>query len=370
MFEYTIKQTGKVLSIESGYKININKRDNKIHKIYFETDGSFQGSLFIALLNPATKKYTIVPLMEDKSFIITSSISKYPGVWALILIASETNNSELDLEVVPDLTKSTMLDYTKITYVSNIFERIVVKDNYLNDNNQDELPPETELAINEALLKLVEYRDKLLQAAIDSKESLEEIQNLRDQVQDFQEQVSNDKKVVEEHAKTASKDSEEIKQIYDKQQNIQIKVSIDAEAARNASQTASTAAQNSLRYLNDILLASMKVDQNVEKNERIAQDVADTKNEVEVFSNLAYVFTQRAEKASENAKISEDNSKISEENAKMYEELAEQHAKESGYVYFDINDAGHLIETMTSNVTDLNFSLQDGRLLLDVYQTD
>ena len=74
-----------------------------------------------------------------------------------------------------------------------------------------------------------------------------------------------------------------------------------------------------------------------------------------------------------NAKASEDNAKISEVNASAsateaeeWADKAEQSAEDAGYMEFHIDDNGHLIFERTSNVDQIDFSLVNGHLILEV----
>lgn len=134
--EHFITQTGKnlVCSNESG-KIIINKYDNKISKIIFKLDNTIPGRLYFAMLNPVTNKYFITPLVND-AVTITTRISAYPGVWNTLLLGIQD-----DYEIVDE-----NIDQSKVTYVSNEFKRIVVRDNFLSENIEDiELAPNPEI---------------------------------------------------------------------------------------------------------------------------------------------------------------------------------------------------------------------------------
>lgn len=72
-------------------------------------------------------------------------------------------------------------------------------------------------------------------------------------------------------------------------------------------------------------------------------------------------------KASEvNAKASEDNASASATEAEEWADKAEQSAEDAGYMEFHIDDNGHLIYEHTSNVDQIDFSLVNGHLILEV----
>lgn len=66
------------------------------------------------------------------------------------------------------------------------------------------------------------------------------------------------------------------------------------------------------------------------------------------------------------AKLSEDNAKLSEEAAAESAEHAEQTAAQSGFMFFNINDAGHLIMRHTQSVDEVDFELVNGHLIMEV----
>ena len=74
-----------------------------------------------------------------------------------------------------------------------------------------------------------------------------------------------------------------------------------------------------------------------------------------------------------NAKASEDNAKISElsasasaTEAEEWADKAEQSAEDAGYMEFHIDENGHLIYERTSNVDQIDFTLVNGHLILEV----
>ena len=118
---YSITQTGRVLS---SAPIKINKYDNRTIKLQFDLDNSIDGRmLFFAMLNPITDEYQYFPI-TDGSLLLGNSVSRYPGKWSCILMA--TNDYVLD--------EITDIDETKVTWVSNTFNKIIVVDNFLDDD--------------------------------------------------------------------------------------------------------------------------------------------------------------------------------------------------------------------------------------------
>ena len=118
---YNITQTGRVLSSSA---IKINKYDNKTIKLNFVFDGTISGRLYyLAMLNPVTKLYEYHPLTNG-TVLLGNSISRYPGRWSCILMATE----DYALDATDDI------DESRLTWVSNVFNKIVVIDNFLDDD--------------------------------------------------------------------------------------------------------------------------------------------------------------------------------------------------------------------------------------------
>lgn len=127
LIDHFVTQVGKVLTVDNDSgKIVINKYDNKISRINFKLDGTIPGRLYFAMLNPITNKYFLLPLVEN-AITITTQISAYPGVWNTLLLGIQD-----DYEIVDE-----NIDQGKVTYVSNEFKRIVVRDNFLSENYED-----------------------------------------------------------------------------------------------------------------------------------------------------------------------------------------------------------------------------------------
>lgn len=125
--DHFITQTGKILvcTNENG-KIIINKFENKISRIVFNLDDTIPGRLYFAMLNPVTGKYSMMPIV-DGAITITTKISAYPGIWNTLLLGIQD-----DYDVVDE-----NIDQSKVTFVSNEFKRIVVKDNFLSEDTED-----------------------------------------------------------------------------------------------------------------------------------------------------------------------------------------------------------------------------------------
>ena len=152
--DFNIVQTGKTLSSD---KIIINKYDNKISRLFFNFDGTILGRLYFAMLNPITNKYCMKPILNSQ-VIITTEVSVYPGKWSALLVGVQD-----DYEIIDN-----NIDQSKVTFVSNPFNRIIVRDNFLSDSS---IEPTVNPAIDETLESLRISQDRLENAAIKATES-------------------------------------------------------------------------------------------------------------------------------------------------------------------------------------------------------
>ena len=118
-----------------------------------------------------------------------------------------------------------------------------------------------------------------------------------------------------------------------------------------------------------------------------ADRAEDAKDSARVYAGNALSSAQNALVSETNASTSEDNAKASELSAEAYKnqaqlsaesasasaesaeewaDKAEQSAEDAGYMEFHIDDNGHLIYERTSNVDQIDFTLVNGHLILEV----
>lgn len=174
----TITQIGKELSCDNDNgKIIVNKYDNKVSKLIFSFDEAITGRKYIALLNPVTKKYHIEPIINNE-VVITTKISAYPGKWNLLLIATDD-----DYEI-----EDNNIDQSKVTYVSNSFGRIIVRDNFLDES---EIEKVENPAIDEMLEALRIAQDRLENAAIVADENASSASADREHVDEVKQSIDN-----------------------------------------------------------------------------------------------------------------------------------------------------------------------------------
>lgn len=146
--DYEIVQSGKLLSCSE--KIVINKYDNKTSRLHFSFDGTLEGNFYVALQNPTLSRYFIEPIVDDY-YEITSAVSLYPGRWEMILIVTDDSYEITD----------GVFDQSKAVYTSSVFKRIVVIDNFLDEESKDAIDPIQSAAIDAVLEELSSAKNTL-----------------------------------------------------------------------------------------------------------------------------------------------------------------------------------------------------------------
>ena len=91
-----------------------------------------------------------------------------------------------------------------------------------------------------------------------------------------------------------------------------------------------------------------------------------TPSEYEQFVASVKADADRAEDAKDSARVYAESASASAESAEEWADKAEQSAEDAGYMEFHIDDNGHLIYERTSNVDQIDFSLVNGHLILEV----
>lgn len=177
--DFIVKQQGRDLTLLDSSKIVINKYDNKVTRIVFEFDETIPGRYYFAMKNPVTGKYRILPIINNH-MVIGTNISSYPGTWVSILIVVDEHS-----EIVND-----DIDETQFTFVSNPFSRIVVRNNFLNEEDIEEENEEIFPIINEILDNLVKAQDRLENAAITASEAAARAEADREIVEELMKDIN------------------------------------------------------------------------------------------------------------------------------------------------------------------------------------
>ena len=117
--------------------------------------------------------------------------------------------------------------------------------------------------------------------------------------------------------------------------------------------------QEQTEKVQELLQAAQEAEAGAEESAEAAEKSA---NEAGKQAEDAAKAQQNADKSAENAAGSADAAEKSAEAAKQSADRAEEAVTSSGYVFFDIDSAGHLVMTKTENVNELDFRLNNGRL--------
>ncbi len=104
--------------------------------------------------NPVLNRYFISPIV-DGYYEITSEISVYPGRWTMVVIVTDDS-----YEITDDT-----VDQSKAVYVSNEFNKVIVKNNFLDEESKDAIDPVQNAAIDSALESLESARNTLVTMA-------------------------------------------------------------------------------------------------------------------------------------------------------------------------------------------------------------
>ena len=174
MKTYEIVQNQKVLSCEEKIILG-NKLDNIVTRLHFTFDdeiSEINGIKYVALLNPITEKYRIIP-MSDDSILIGENVTSYPGKWQILVIVTKSSeNDELQNAVEYDIYQNLLQESV---WVSNVL-KCIVRDNFLDrlDDIDDSIDPNVSIWFEKATLlsnelqRYISYIDKEYQNAVDN----------------------------------------------------------------------------------------------------------------------------------------------------------------------------------------------------------
>lgn len=133
-----------------------------------------------------------------------------------------------------------------------------------------------------------------------------------------------------------------------------------AERAQGLAETAQTAAETAQGKAEDAQSAAERAQTAAETAQGLAE-TAEGGAEAQALKAEGFAVGEQ------DGTAVESGSPYYENNAEYYCGLAAQHASEAGYIGMMIDGStGHLIYTRTTNVTELDFSLVDGNLILEV----
>lgn len=130
---YNVYQSGKRLYIDEkenpDNKIVVNKYDNMQQTLRLVSDGTLPPRLYWALRNPKlSQKYFILKLVNNEDLIVGTDISATPGLWDMLLIGTDEDY----------IIEGADIDQSRLTYVSDHFGRLFVRDNFLEELDFEE----------------------------------------------------------------------------------------------------------------------------------------------------------------------------------------------------------------------------------------
>lgn len=153
---YNVYQSGKRLYIDEkeipDNKIVVNKYENEVTTLRLVSDGTLPPRLYWALRNPKlSNKYFILKLVNNEDLIVGTDISAYPGLWDMLLIGTDE-----DYEI-----EGTDIDQSRLTYVSDHFGRLFVRDNFLEELDfEEQCSPTFKVFYDEIMFQLHNKVDK------------------------------------------------------------------------------------------------------------------------------------------------------------------------------------------------------------------
>ena len=152
---YNVYQSGKRLYIDEkenpDNKIVVNKYDNMQQTLRLISDGTLPPRLYWALRNPKlSNKYFILKLVNNEDLIVGTDISAYAGLWDMLLIGTDEDY----------IIEGADIDQSRLTYVSDHFGRLFVRDNFLEELDfEEQCSPTFKVFYDEIMFQLGEKAD-------------------------------------------------------------------------------------------------------------------------------------------------------------------------------------------------------------------
>lgn len=323
---YEVTQSGRVVSCE---KIAINKYENKLTCLHFNYDNQIaDGRKYIAILNPKTKRYRILPLSLDDTVTLSTDISRYPGIWQLILLVTED-----DYEITND-----DIDQTKCTYVSNIAKFIVVRDNFLSDETIEE---EDSPAIQQLIDETMAMRDTLESYALGANEDYNKASQLALQAQSSADEASSSEISARESAEIAV---------------------ANAEASTLSAENAKASEDIAVECKNTVEALTEEVRTDTEFVRTSAQEIQTNTETAASSANLAEQYKNQAETASQEAVAANAEIQMSKdeiiENINTARELLSNYSTMGDGTKF-LSDDGSYKEVGASNQVQADWNQND-----------
>lgn len=118
-------------------------------------------------------------------------------------------------------------------------------------------------------------------------------------------------------------------------------------------------------WVNVVVAAAVSAEESMEAAKRSEQNAAESEEEAKTSENASKESEVSAAASAASAAQSAENAATSATEAAQSADRAEMVAAESGWFDVDVNDAGHLIYTRSSNVDNIDFEMEEGRLIVN-----
>ena len=343
--EFHIKQTKKELTCtDTTNKIVLNKYDNKVSKIIFDFDDYITGGrLYFVMLNPITKQYSFTPIINSEIMMCTN-VTVYPGIWKSILIAVQDDYEIIDNDI----------DQSKVTFVSNEFARIVVRNNFLDEEH---IESTSNPAIDKLLDDFYNAWETLENAAIsaaesekNSKESLASIKKYAEDINNAYEQIKEIQELIVEYARNVKSDSEHVDDVVNEINNLLSEIDDNSKQIERM--------LNEIRQIkSDILVTQQEI---VESNNSAKEYVENAANEANDYAVLSKRYAigdnSMPESIEDNAKYYAHQAKVLVSSIVPMIDDAKEHIDEY------VKGKEETLKGETGNVYFASFRVVNGRL--------
>ena len=343
--EFHIKQTKKELTCtDTPNKIVLNKYDNKVSKIIFDFDDYITGGrLYFVMLNPITKQYSFTPIINSE-IMMGTNVTVYPGIWKSILIAVQDDYEIIDNDI----------DQSKVTFVSNEFARIVVRNNFLDEEH---IESTSNPAIDKLLDDFYNAWETLENAAIsaaesekNSKERLASIKKYAEDINNAYEQIEEIQELIVEYARNVKSDSEHVDDVVNEINNLLSEIDDNSKQIERM--------LNEIRQIkSDILVTQQEIEESNNSAKEYVENAANEANDYAVLSKrYAIGDNNMPESIEDNAKYYAHQAKVLVSSIVPMIDDAKEHIDD----YVKEKEAS--LKGETGNVYFAAFKVVDGRL--------
>ena len=343
--EFHIKQTKKELTCtDTPNKIVLNKYDNKVSKIIFDFDDYITGGrLYFVMLNPITKQYSFTPIINSE-IMMGTNVTVYPGIWKSILIAVQDDYEIIDNDI----------DQSKVTFVSNEFARIVVRNNFLDEEH---IESTSNPAIDKLLDDFYNAWETLENAAIsaaesekNSKESLASIKKYAEDINNAYEQIEEIQELIVEYARNVKSDSEHVDDVVNEINNLLSEIDDNSKQIERM--------LNEIRQIkSDILVTQQEIEESNNSAKEYVENAANEANGYAVLSKRYSIGDNSVpESIEDNAKYYAHQAKVLVSSIVPMIDDAKEHIDEY------VKGKEETLKGETGNVYFASFRVVNGRL--------